>query len=161
MTDYIKDRTIEEGDCFVWQHSCVNGHPAMRQGQKTVLVRRILWQQTHGDIPKTKVVRCTCGESKCVNIEHMELMTYAQIAKIEGARGKMSDHSRSAKIAATKRKLTGLTIEQVREIRSSPKSGVALAEELGFSQNKISKIRLHKCWREFHGNPFAGLGARQ
>lgn len=160
MNVYLSTRTVEEGDCLVWNLSCVNGHPSMRWQGKNMLVRRVLWQETHGDIPKNKVVRCTCGESKCVNIEHMALMTYAQIGKIEGARGKMSDHARSAKIAATKRKLTGLTIEQVREIRASPMSGVALAAQLGFSQNKISKIRLHKCWREFHGNPFSGLGAR-
>jgi len=161
MIEYIAKRVIEEGDCLVWQLGLVNGHPNMRMGNKSVLVRRYMWQTAHGNIPKGKVLRCTCGEPRCVNVDHIQPMTYQQIAKIEGRAGKMSGHIRSAKIAETKRRTTAkITMEMAREIRASSETGVALAKKYGISQKKISYIRLNKVWREYVGNPFAGLGGR-
>ena len=151
----------EDGDCIVWTGGCCNGHPAIRIDGKTTLVRRALWVQAKGPIPAGKVLRCTCGTPKCINLDHCEPMTHKAIAQIEGAAGKMSGAIRSAKIAAAKRagKQAKLTQEQVREIRAADEPGTVLAARYGVAEATISKYRLNRCRREFGGNPWQGLGA--
>jgi hypothetical protein len=155
----IQHRTRDDAGCAVWRFSCCNGHPAMRQGGKTVLVRRAIWQDLHGDIEPGKIIRMTCETEKCINPDHMELTTYQRLAKQLGALGIMSGPIRSAKIADTKRaKYAKLTAEAVREIRSSPESGRAMAKKFDVDEKHISRIRLNHCWKDFT-SPFSGLGA--
>lgn len=151
----------EDGDCIVWTGGCCNGHPAIRIDGKTTLVRRALWVQANGFIPPGRVLRCTCGTSKCINLDHCEAMTYKAIAKIEGAAGKMSDPVRSAKIAAAKRagSQAKITQEQAREIRTSDEPLAALGARYGISESTASRIKRNTVRREFGGNPWQGLGA--
>ena len=154
------DYTQEDGDCLVWQRSCSNGHPALRVGDKTKLVRRFLWEQGHGAIPAGGIVRMTCNTPKCVSPEHTELTTYRKLAKKLGAFGLMSGPVRSAAIARTKRKTQAkLTDAAVRDIRTSCETTIVLAARYGVAQAHVSKVRKHKAWRDFT-SPFMGLGAR-
>lgn len=155
----LLSRTIDDAGCAVWVKSCCNGHPAFRHHGKTVLVRRALWQDEHGEIPDGKIIRMTCETPKCIHPEHMELTTYQRLGKQLGALGIMSGPVRSAKIAATKRaKYAKLTPEAVREIRASPETGRAMAAKFNVDEKHISRIRLNRTWREF-SSPFAGLVA--
>lgn len=153
----IQHRTRDDAGCAVWRFSCCNGHPAMRQGSKTVLVRRAIWQDAHGDIESGKIIRMTCETTGCVHPDHMQLTTYKRLAKHLGSLGIMSGPVRSAKIAATKRKSQAkLTAAMVLEIRQSSEKTKTLAEKFGVAQAHISKIRVGKCWRDFL-SPWAGL----
>jgi hypothetical protein len=153
-------KTVDDAGCAVWQLSCINGHPATRIGKKTVLVRRAIWEDLHGKIEPGKIVRMTCETEKCIDPDHMELTTYQRLAKQLGALGIMSGPIRSAKIADTKRaKYAKLTAEAVREIRSSPESGRAMAKKFDVDEKHISRIRLNHCWKDFT-SPFSGLGVR-
>ncbi|MEN9375996.1 MAG: hypothetical protein RL710_1153 [Pseudomonadota bacterium] len=148
----------EDADCLLWRRSCCNGHPAMKVGSKTMLVRRVLWQSAHGPIPKGRIVRATCGNVRCINPEHAELTTYQRLGKQLGALGVMSGPVRSAAIARSKRKTHAkLTEGAVREIRASNELGRVLAARFGVAQAHISKVQKHKAWREF-SSPWAGLG---
>jgi hypothetical protein len=143
---HIAARCMEDGDCLVWTGGCASkSHPAVQynapDGKKCVLVRRWAWEQKHGPIPRGKIVHCTCNTPKCVLDEHLELTTHGKLAKANGARGLMSGTVRSAKIAASHRArhpLTKLTQEQVREIRASDETGVALAERYGVCEAMIT-----------------------
>ena len=153
----LLDRTADDAGCAVWQKSCCNGHPAMRQNDKTVLVRRAVWIDMHGPIPAGKIIRMTCETPKCIHPDHMAITTHQKLAKENGAKGLMSGPVRSAKIAATKRaKHAKLTNADVLEIRSSPEKGRAMAAKHGVDEKHISRIRRHQCWRDF-SNPFAGI----
>lgn len=155
----IKHRTQDDAGCAVWRYSCCNGHPAMRHEGKTMLVRRAIWQDEHGDIQPSKIVRMTCDTPKCVNPEHMTLTTFQKLAKEMGALGKMSGPIRSAKIAATKRaKYSKLTLEDVHEIRTSDATGRAMAAKFNVDEKHISRIRLNHCWKQF-SSPWTGLFA--
>ena len=155
----IQHRTIDDAGCAVWRFSCCNGHPAMRKDGKTMLVRRAIWQDLHGEIEAGKIIRMTCETPKCIHPEHMTLTTYKRLAKEMGAQGKMSGPVRSAKIAATKRAKYGkLTAEAVSDIRSSPETGRLMAAKYGVDEKHISRIRLNHCWKQF-SSPWAGLGA--
>lgn len=65
-------------------------------------------------------------------------------------------------IAATKRsRAKGKLNEQAAvEIRASDETLTVLAERYGVHFSLISKVKTGQAWREFGGNPFAGLGAR-
>ncbi len=160
LLETIASKTTDDAGCMVWTRSCCNGHPAARIGNKTMLVRRVLWVELHGDIPSGHIVHMTCNTPLCVEPGHMELTTFQKLGKKLGALGVMSGPIRSAAIARSKRKTHAkLSDDAVRDIRTSNESGVALAEKYGISQAHLSKVRLHKAWREF-SSPFNGLGAR-
>lgn len=151
---------IAEGDCFLWKRGCCNGHPVMRYEGKTQLVRRVIWHTLHGVIPTGKIMQTTCEDLKCVNPEHLVLSTYAAVAKKLGP-AVMGGLKRSANVAKAKRlqPVAKLNPEIVSEIRYGLETGVALSKRLGVPQSLISKVRLHKCWKDY-SSPFAGLGAR-
>lgn len=152
------------GDCWEWQRSATFGrHPNTRHQGKTVIVRRLVMELSGIDLkPKSHVIP-TCDNYRCINPAHLQQVTQHISMKRAGAKGLLSDPVRSAKIAATKRAspIAKLTMEQAREIRSSSETTVLLAARYGVSQGRISQIRHHLAWREFSGNPFAGLGARR
>jgi hypothetical protein len=61
-------------DCHIWTRGTTgNGYPAMKQGERTVYVKRVLWELLHGPIPEGKTVRSRCGNRRCVNPEHLYL----------------------------------------------------------------------------------------
>lgn len=149
--------TTDDAGCLVWQRACTNGHPAMRHNSKTTMVRRALWQELHGSIPAGHILHMTCNTHLCVNPECLSLTTPQKLGKKLGAAGMMSGPVRSAAIARAKRKTQAkLTDTAVQEIRSSTGTGAQLATRYGVSQSHISKIRKHKCWRNF-SSPWAGL----
>lgn len=159
----IHQRCVEDGDCWEWQ-SCTTatGHPTVRHDGKTVLVRRIVISLSGRQIgPKDKAVT-TCENTKCVNPDHVVTRTHRQVMKRQGELGKLSDPTRIAKIAATKRAghQAKLTMEDARAIRSSSDTHKKIAEQYSIHPSKVASIRQHRCWRELTGNPFAGLGAR-
>ena len=156
----LLQHTTDDGDCLVWTRSCCNGHPAARVGSKTVLVRRVLWADLHGEIPVGSIVRMTCSTPLCINPDHITLTTYQRLGKQLGALGVMSGPERSAAIARTKRKTQAkLTDAAVRDIRTSDETTIVMAARYGVAQAHISKVRKHKAWRDF-SSPFNGLGAR-
>ena len=68
MTDSMSD------DCRIWRRGTTgNGYPAMKQGTRTVYVKRVLWEALHGPIPQGKTVRSSCGNRRCVNPAHLYL----------------------------------------------------------------------------------------
>jgi HNH endonuclease len=159
MIENLLHHCTEDADCFLWRRACCNGHPAMKVGTKTKLVRRVLWESANGPIPVGCIVRVTCGHALCINPKHTELTTYQRLGKQLGALGVMSGPVRSAAIQRAKRKLGKLSIDDVRAIRASDETGVVLAAKYGVAQAHISKVRLHKSQIDYH-SPFAGLGAR-
>jgi len=162
MTDIITrllSKTIDDAGCMIWQGACCNDHPAFRIGNKTLLVRRYIWAETHGlKIPAGHVVRVTCGTPRCINPDCIKLTTTKAIAQACGALGLMSGPVRSAAIARAKRAgpQCKLTPEAVADIRSSSEPGRVLAERYGVAQAHVSKVQLHKAYRDF-SNPFQGL----
>ena len=159
LLDTLTPHCVDDAGCLVWKRSCCNGHPAMRRDGKTMLVRRVLWEQLKGPIPAGHIVRMTCGSSKCICPEHMECTTYQRVAKQLGALGIMSGTKRSAAIARAKRKghQAKLTAEAVQAIRTSDEPGTVLAARYGIAQATVSKVRLGKVWRDF-ASPWRGLG---
>ena len=160
LSAYIAARTVDDGGCLRWIGAAGNGHPSMRVDGRQVLARRVIVEMDSGPIARGKIVRCVCETPLCVARDHLIVTTYRAVAKDCGEKGLMSGLVRSARIAAAKRasKQAKLDAQAVIEIRASTATGAALARRYGVSISCVSRIRRGSVWREFAGNPWAGLG---
>lgn len=68
--------------CHVWQRACKGkevatggGYGCLRVNGKAHGAHRFAWERTYGDIPNGLQIMHTCHNTKCVNIQHMELGT--------------------------------------------------------------------------------------
>jgi hypothetical protein len=70
------------GDCWLWSRMMtVNGYGALRSGKRVLLAHRFSFWLKHGSIPASKlVVDHICNVRKCVNPDHLQLLTIVQNA---------------------------------------------------------------------------------
>jgi len=71
----------EPGGCWtVVSHAPDNsGYARAGREGKTRLLHRVAWEQQHGPTPKGQRVFQYCGNRRCVNPEHLRLMTPTEI----------------------------------------------------------------------------------
>lgn len=151
----LQARTIEEGDCLLWMGYAVEGKfPQWRVGDKLYPARRVVYEMTHGYVPKKLQIGTTCGCALCVHPDHLVARS-----RSKALRGKPLDLARKLKIAQTKRARSALSIDDVRAIRASTAPGVEIDAQYGFSAGFASRIRLGLVWRDYAAFG-AGLGAR-
>ncbi len=162
----IKSRCVEDGDCWVWQGALAgNGTPKMhvateKGAKKQDSVRRVVAKALDKNIDG-KVVTSACGNRRCVCPDHVLVATKRQLGVLNAERtGYAQNPVRCEKIAMHARQTRAkLTPEMVAEIRSMPSARLA-AETMGINKTVATEIRSFKRWKEYRGNPWAGLGAR-
>lgn len=72
-----------EGDCWLWTGYTVSEtrlDPVIKFHHKTIRVRRALYEDAHGAIGK-QYLRSICGNAKCVNPAHVEIVVAKTNAK--------------------------------------------------------------------------------
>lgn len=156
MSDLVQQilaKTVEEGDCLIWQGRIANGSPLVYVDGVYRTARRVLWEALHGPMKPGMNATCSCREPGCVKPEHLRAASVKQIAKQAGKEGKFSSLQRRAKIAAACRKRSQLTPEMVQRIRLAD-SGAAIARELGICRSTASKIRRGDSWRTIGASVF-------
>lgn len=158
----ILDRTIEEGECLIWQGATgESGHPIYRPigcGPCT-LVRRDVFRLAGGELAARVPIDTTCGERRCLNAAHLISSTVTKIARKAAKQGAWSALPRVVKMAATKQKAGKLTMDAAREIRQSGESCPVLALRYGVGKSLIGRIKRGVAWKDY-SNPWAGLGGR-
>lgn len=160
LEQYVFARSIEEGECWIWQLSFHHGHPQMgAKDRRTRTVRRELWETLRGPVPEGRCICCNCDNEKCVNPAHLVAMTRKQIGKRAASKGVFSGVTRRAKLADSKRKQGKLDWEKVHAIRGSDETLKVLAQRYGVAMNTVSQVRLGRRWVDF-SSPFVALGAR-
>ena len=71
--------TVTESGCWEWTGSTThNGYGHFYDGTGMVRAHRYAWERVHGTIPEGLVVDHLCFTRRCVNVEHMRLLTAGQ-----------------------------------------------------------------------------------
>ncbi len=71
------DRSAGPGACWPWIGAVGQfGVPRTTIQKRGVSPRRILWEAHRGQIPENRTVTVTCGNSRCLNLEHLALRAY-------------------------------------------------------------------------------------
>jgi len=151
----LKERTIEDGDCWEWQGYCANGTPSVCHQGKMISDRRLF---THllGNTVREGYYVPKCGNGLCVNPEHTTYNDPKQHMR-KAARKALQSPTRRLKIQIHKRATTAkLTQEKADEIRCSEGPSRLIAEKYGVNKSVVCRIRAGKAWVNL-SNPFAGL----
>lgn len=156
--DWLHERCAEVDGCLVWKLAAAHGtDPQTRIGGrsgKTMLVRRIVWETTHGrTFPRNHIARCTCDTDLCVHPDHITAEPKREVLK-----GRSIPLRHRLAIAATKRAASHLSEEDVSRIRSSTGPLEPTAAEFKIDPTYVSAIRRGKVRRDYR-NPFIALGA--
>ncbi|NDF52351.1 MAG: hypothetical protein EB116_20115 [Betaproteobacteria bacterium] len=157
--DWVRDRSIEVGDCWEWQgYFTPHGRtPVSTRNSKNISVRRVLAIELQLiDDRSRKVTGTRCRNWRCVNPKHLQLLTRQVAAKRAAENRTGGKLIASRKASDQRRKRAKLSIDQVRAIRASDSSCRLLGIAYGVSPNTISLIKSGRIWRET-GNVFSNL----
>lgn len=158
LVERVRMRCTDFGDCWEWQGALQSGGstPTMRIGKETIGVRRALLQLKGTDL-SGKVATYKCGNTLCVNPEHLQATTRKKLSKRSAQEHKYgSNLARNAKVAAAARARSSLTQEIVDQIRRAEGTQRAIAARFGVSQHTVCQIRRGLAWRDYT-NPFMQL----
>jgi HNH endonuclease len=74
LTEKQKRKTVwtAEGH-LLWQGGLANGYPAIKEGSRTVYLKRVVWEETQGPVPEGAVVVSSCGKRACIEAAHLAL----------------------------------------------------------------------------------------
>lgn len=109
---------------------------------KRVKAHRISYLINVGDIPAGMLVRHVCDNPACVNPQHLLVGTDKDNSQ-DRERRKRSKKGAARGVANKRAKLTE---SDIRYIRTSKKTNVALGAELGVKPHTISRVRLGRRW---------------
>lgn len=157
----LKARTIEEGECWLWQGYITNNTPQVHchidDKKVMVSVRKLMRELITGKPQPAGSYGHTCGNPQCVNPDHTiwrSMKVHARyMNKVRDVTPVMAMKMRQAKIDTGTVKLSE---EAALEIRLSTESARALAQRYGVSKSWIGRIRQNRAWRVLT-SPFAGL----
>ena len=65
----------DENGCLIWDGYCLKGYPQTHIRRKSRLVHRVLYFVERGPIPEEMQIDHICNQTKCLNIEHLQLTT--------------------------------------------------------------------------------------
>ena len=160
----LKARTVEEGDCWLWQGYKANGtpqvcHPRPGFSSKMYSVRRLMRDLVTGKPTPDGHYVTRCHNSACVNPEHVLFNMDEQHMKRIGRNVSASANiTRSMKLRKYRIRIghAKLSEQIAQEIRLSNESCTALGARYGVDKSLISKVRRGTAWKVL-ANPFQGL----
>lgn len=72
----LKGTKTMESPCIVWIRSTApSGRPTMKVNGVTKQAYRVLWEEEKGEIPEGLTVEHICLNKRCMNLEHLEIIT--------------------------------------------------------------------------------------
>lgn len=154
--DLIKDRIIEEGDCWIWMGAYSHTAPAVRDGDKVVQVRRLIAEKFLGKKINGLFAVPKCKNSECVCPDHIRIVSRATLNKMTIEKTQFHlrpDRIAKLKLAAQKR--YNIDMNKVEAVRKAEGSGRQIAKDFGMNLSVVQKIRNGAHYQI--GNVWAGL----
>ena len=128
---------VRQSGCWSWSGATRNGYGVLGRGGRgegLVYAHRLAWEIANGPIPAGMNVLHRCDNPPCTNPDHLWLGTKADNNRDMAAKGRH---------VGTRR----LTVDQVREIRSSSEPARWLADRFGISIWNIYNVRSGRIWK--------------
>lgn len=72
---------ILDTPCHVWQGATLWGYPRRRVTGVRYMEHRRAWAEEHGPIPDGHEIHHICGIRRCINVEHLALVTRSEHLK--------------------------------------------------------------------------------
>lgn len=120
--NYVEEDRGHDTPCWIWQlYVGSGGYGRVGRDGQTLLAHIAFWTDRYGPVPEGLELDHLCGQSACVNPDHLEAVTH------------LENVHRSA---ATK-----LTQDEVAKIRASADRNADLAVVYGVDPSTISVIR--------------------
>jgi len=140
MTSIVDNIKITpDTGCWEWQLTRNNGGYGMIWfNGKWQLVHRLAYSLLNGEIPEGTFICHRCDNPACCNPHHLFAGTPKENTADARGKGRLNVKRR---FGGRVRKLTD---EQVRYIKTSPKTGKEVATELGVGVSTVSEIRSGK-----------------
>ena len=69
------ERVYQDGDCLVSERTPAHTYAQVRVGMGTDYAHRVVWMVKHGPIPDDLTIDHVCLNTKCVNVEHLRLLS--------------------------------------------------------------------------------------
>jgi hypothetical protein len=135
----MKDAVEKDGCLFPTKKPMPAGYIQVRSNGMPDYAHRFIYEYHHGCLPYGMVVRHTCHNKNCIALAHLVAGTHADNVQDKvnaGRQPKGNYHYRAS-----------LTVEQVLEIRASPKSYAELSRIYGISRGGIKNIKDRKTWK--------------
>lgn len=129
--------TIDPGTgCWLWDGHCnTSGYGQFRLGgPKMKLAHRYYWEQRFGSVPEGKELHHLCQIRRCVNPDHLELLSRKQHRPLA---------NKPKPFLIWNTKLTSADVLEIRVLRGKETQS-SLAKRFGVSQAHISRIQLGK-----------------
>lgn len=138
--DRFNSKVKPKGSCLEWQASRFSsGYGQFFADGKNHRAHRWLYEHVKGKLSDGLVVRHTCDNPACVNIEHLEVGTQRDNINDKVRRGRQlrgENHGRAL-----------LTREDVERIRESNETHRELAKRFSVSEGCINNIKLRRTWK--------------
>lgn len=138
--DRFNSKVKPKGSCLEWQASRFSsGYGQFFTNGKNHRAHRWLYEHVNGKLSDGLVVRHTCDNPACVNIEHLEVGTQQDNINDKVRRGRQlrgENHGRAL-----------LTREDVERIRESNETHRELANRFSVSEGCINNIKLRRTWK--------------
>ena len=146
LTERIKNKTINNGECLEWNGGCrglkLHGYPVLGMNGKTKSITRLLWEEKYEKIPKDYCVCHKCDNTKCIKLSHLFLGTRKDNIQDAVKKGRMHFGERNGSA-----KLTQQKVQEIRKMHQK-ESCINIAKKYNVSPMLISLIRNNKIWKK-------------
>lgn len=143
LAERFLSKTKRHGDCLLWTGALFeNGYGAFQVNGKAVRAHRHSFEATAGPIPDGMFVCHKCDVPRCVNPSHLFLGTPKDNAQDRQAKGRGNSPK------GERHGMAKLTVRQVKQIRKSKGSNVAVGARFGIGHATVSRIRNRVLWAE-------------
>ena len=110
------------------------GYPETKREGHTISVVRDLWERRYGAITDGLLLHNKCGDLRCVNLDHYEMLTTSELVEATCPRGEKKVNSK-------------LTESDARTIKHSLQGYKSLAVEYDVSWSTIRNIKKGLRWK--------------